>query len=50
LWDGTPVSPTFNLYGRGGKHLCLEEVAGITLKGLSEENLGEKLMLQMLLK
>ena len=46
LWDGTPVSPTFNLYGRGGKHLCLEEVAGITLKGLSEEELEEMLMLQ----
>lgn len=47
LYDsGTSIDVTFGLYGRGGKHLCLESCEGITLKGLSEEDLEELLMTQ----
>lgn len=47
LWDGKDtLKVEFGLYGRQGKHLCIEEFEGLTLKGLSEDELAEKLMHQ----
>ena len=47
LWNGSKsLRVEFGLYGRGGKHLCLESFEGITLKGLNPESLGELLMTQ----
>lgn len=46
LWDGTMVDVKLGLYGRGGKHLCLESFEGLSMRGLSPEDLEEKLMRQ----
>ena len=46
LWDGTSLDVKFGLYGRGGKHLCIESFEGITLQGLNPDSLGELLMCQ----
>ncbi len=46
LWDGTSLDVKFGLYGRSGKHLCIESFEGITLRGLNPDSLGELLMCQ----
>ena len=47
LWDGDkPLDVKLGLHGRGGKHLCIEEFEGLTLRGKSPEDLGDLLMLQ----
>lgn len=46
LWDGTMVDVKLSLYGRGGKHLCIESFEGMSMRGLSPEDLHEKLMRQ----
>lgn len=46
LWDGTKVDVKLGLHGRGGKHLCIESFESVSLRGLSPEELGERLMLQ----
>ena len=47
LWDGDkPLDVKLGLHGRGGKHLCIEEFEGLTLRGKSPEDLGELLMCQ----
>lgn len=47
LWNGTkPLDVKLGLHGRGGKHLCIESFESVSLKGLSPEELGERLMLQ----
>lgn len=47
LWDQPEnLDVKLELWGRGGKHLCIAEFEGMTLRGLSEDELGEKLMHQ----
>lgn len=47
LWDGTEtLRVKFGLYGRGGKHLCIESFEGIKMEGLNPESLGELLLTQ----
>lgn len=47
LWGGdTTLDVKLDLYGRGGKHLVIEEFEGVSLQGKSEEDLQELLMEQ----
>ena len=47
LWDGTQVNVELVLEGRGGKHLCIKELEGVSFTR-SEQELEEVLMNQYL--
>jgi hypothetical protein len=48
LYDGTNVDSAFALHGQCGKHLVITRLCGLPLKGISEEELSDILMQQIL--